>query len=643
MKTKSLLILFFSVSALFFLSFNININLKEKYRTVYFENLAELRFLLNSLISCIEKSDLNSPADISLINEMIDTARNKLKGSDFWLRYLQPVLYKRINGPLPVEWEFEMFDKPRKTEGAGLTLAEIYLKEEDKNNNTGKDSLISLIRSALKAAELFGKNVLSDELDTYDHFFLCNRLFLLNLAAIYTTGFECPDTSRVIPELRIMLSDVEKIYSSFNEDFPGSALPDEYMSLYNNAAAFVNSVPDNFRNFDRFTFIKDYVNPLFKINQQLIRNYNVASRSNSDRTINTGAESVFDKNLYILQNTKGVFRDVKDENVLKEILRTGKLLFYDPIVSGNNKRSCVSCHRSAQFFNDTTVSASLQFDKTSRLARNTPSLINVIYNQLLMLDGKHLTLQLQAMDVITNPAELSSKKKELLDKILSCSEYKNSFTGILKYTPQYNEINTEQIVSAITFYYGQFSKYNSQFDDAMNEISEADERVRNGFNLFMGKAQCGTCHFVPLFNGVKPPYVNSEFEVIGTPQDSAYTQISSDSGRYSLHRVRETLNAFRTPTVRNAEHTKPYMHNGVFYSLDQVIDFYNAGGGKGHGIKTDNQTLSSDSLKLTDEEKSDLISFIKSLNENITFESPPDALPVSENELLNERIVGGEY
>ncbi len=635
MKKKFLLILFFQVSALFILSFNSNTDLKDKYRNVYFENLDELRFQLNSLLSRIEKSDLNSAADILLINEQIDIARNKLKSADFWLRYFQPVLYKKINGPLPVEWEFEMFDKPRKTEGAGLTLAELYLNEEDKDHIIEKDSLMNLIRSALKAAELFGKNVISDELNSYDHFFLCNRLFLLNLAAIYTTGFECPDTSKVIPELRTMLSDVEKIYSSFNEDFPGSALTNEYLSLYNNTVTFVNNGPYDFRNFDRFTFIRDYVNPLFKINQRLIRKYNVASRSNSDRTLNTGSESVFDKNLYRLQDTKGVFRDVKDESALSEILHTGKLLFYDPIVSGNNKRSCVSCHISSQYFTDTSVSASLQFDKTNPLARNTPSLINVIYNQLLMLDGKHVTLQLQAMDVIANPVELAGKKQELLDKILSCSEYKKSFTGFLKYIPQYKEVNTEQIVSAITFYYGQFSKFSSRFDDAMNDISSADEQVKNGFNLFMGKAQCGTCHFVPLFNGVKPPYVSSEFEVIGAPQDSAYSQISSDSGRYSLNRVKETLNAFRTPTVRNAEFTKPYMHNGVFFSLDQVIEFYNAGGGIGHGIRTDNQTLSSDSLNLSDEEKSDLISFIKSLSENITFEFPPDELPVSENDILN--------
>ena len=177
----------------------------------------------------------------------------------------------------------------------------------------------------------------------------------------------------------------------------------------------------------------------------------------------------------------------------------------------------------------------------------------------------------------------------------------------------------------------------------MNKKSEASLLVKEGFNVFMSKAQCATCHFVPQFNGVKPPYVNSEFEVLGTPGDKDFGNISSDKGRYGINPAKETLNAFRTGTLRNIQYTKPYMHNGVFDNLDQVIEFYNAGGGVGRGLKVDNQTLSSDSLHLTKEDKKALISFLTSLNENIFFEKPPEMLPVSKNKTLNSRKVGGEY
>ena len=85
------------------------------------------------------------------------------------------------------------------------------------------------------------------------------------------------------------------------------------------------------------------------------------------------------------------------------------------------------------------------------------------------------------------------------------------------------------------------------------------------------------------------------------------------------------------------------MHNGVFQTLEQVIDLYDAGGGAGRKLAVDNQTLSTDSLKLNKTEKSELIAFIKSLNENIIFEAPPPTLPASSNKELNRRRVGGEY
>jgi cytochrome c peroxidase len=613
--------------------------IENEYAEVYFDKLNRFEIQLTALLNLTENSDVNSKTDIKKIQEQIYFTRKQLKSIDFWLRYLEPVSYKKINGQLPVEWEFELNEKPRKKEGAGLTLAALYLEEE----HVIKDSLLSLIRASQNASKIFSSKVITSELQTPDHFFYCNRLYLLNLAAIYTTGFECPDTGKIISELKSMLTDIKVIYKSFNESFPETKLDDNYLTLYNNAVSFAESQPDDYSKFDHYTFIKEYVNPLFIINQQLISKYKVNSRSNSDRTINNNCSSIFSKDLFRLQNSKGIFKEVKDENTLSEIDHIGKLLFYDPLLSGNNQRSCVSCHISKEYFSDTSVSASLQFNRSDFLSRNTPSLVNVVFNQLLMLDGKHVTLQMQAQDVITNPVELNSNKDELLEKILSCPDYNKAFNDLKQYSSQPEEITFDHIISAITFYYSKFSEYNSTFDESMNGVSDLDESTKNGFNLFMSKAKCGTCHFVPHFNGVKPPFVSSEFEALGVPEDTGFSQLSTDSGRYKLNRVSETLNAFRTGSLRNTEFTKPYMHNGVFSTLSQVIDFYNTGGGEGRGLKVTNQTLSRDSLHLTDVEKNELIMFIKSLSENVDFESPPAELPQSEIEMLNDRKVGGEY
>jgi cytochrome c peroxidase len=359
--------------------------------------------------------------------------------------------------------------------------------------------------------------------------------------------------------------------------------------------------------------------------------------------LNDSCSSIFDKSLYNAQNTKGIYSFIEDKNILQEIKQTGKLLFYDPILSGNNKRSCASCHKPAEYFTDTALQTALQFDGHQYLPRNTPSLIDATFNHLLMLDGKHISLQAQAKDVIENPKEMNSDEKEVIKKVLSCKEYKEIFKRFLKLTPEENEITLNHIVSAITFYYGDFSNFYSPFDDAMNNNKPLDETCKKGFNLFMSKAKCGTCHFVPHFNGVKPPYMGSEFEVLGVPADKDYKKISNDSGRYNINPATETFHAFRTGSIRNAQYTKPYMHNGIFNTLEEVIDFYDAGGGAGHKLDVTNQTLPVDPLKLTRTEKDELTAFIQSLNENIIFEIPPLQLPKSSDKNLNARKIGGEY
>ena len=641
MKKKCILLVLIAATALIAISFK-NTAPETAYTAAYFEKLQHFKSSETALWTFIEQSDLTKPGDVDKIRRHIQQERYELKGLDFWYRYLEPIAYKKINGPLPVEWEteaFEKFEKPYKREGAGLTLAALYLDEPA----LAKDTLLRLIRSSIVATDTYAADSITEALQTYHHFYLCNRLYLLNLAAIYTTGFECPDTAEIIPELHGMLADVGKTYSLFNESFPATPLSAAYLQRYQQMQAFVAAQPSTYSRFDHFTFIKDYVNPLFILNQELIKMYHVISKSMVDYALNKEAVSIFKKSLYNGQNPKGIFRRVKDEAVLAEIDRLGKLLFYDPILSANNQRSCASCHKPTEYFTDTVLTTSRQFNHHDFLSRNTPSLLNAQYNQLVMLDGKHISLQNQTMGVISSETEMSGEGQDALHKVLSCKEYKTAFTRLLKYTPQEPEITLEHIASAITLYYSKFSKAYAPFDEAMNDNMPLAADARQGFNLFMGKAQCGTCHFVPQFNGVKPPFLSSEFEVLGVPGDTAFSALDTDEGRYSINAAPETMHAFRTGSIRNAAFTKPYMHNGVFNTLSQVIDFYNAGGGRGHGLNIPNQTLSGEALGLSAEDKKNLIAFINSLNEHIVFEEAPKKLTPSARRSLNKRIVGGIY
>ncbi len=614
-----------------------------RYAAGYRERLGLAAAANARLLRLAGQCDLADSASRESLRAGIHAARRCIKAIDIWTRYLDPVAYKSLNGPLPVEWEtevFEKFEKPYRRLGGGLSLAELELGEEQPR----RDSLLAYLRRSDSAlSSYYLRDTLTRELADYHHFLLCNRLYLLNLAAIYTTGFECPDTSAVIPELRAMLSDTREIYRLYNGSFPDAALSAAYLRLYDSAIAFVQHQPDHYTAFDHFSFIRDFINPLYRMNAGMIREYRVVSHNLGDFALNKNADDIFSKELYRGQNAKGIYLRVRDSAALASIAGLGQLLFFDPILSGNNQRSCASCHKPGEAFADTLLAASLRFDRGGLLPRNTPSLIDAEFNHLLMTDGKHFTLQHQAAGVISSDSEMGGDEAAVLRKIASCKIYRDGFGALMKYTPQSPELSMEHIASAITYYYCGFSKGHAPFDDALLGRRPMDGQAIAGFNLFMGRAQCGTCHFVPQFNGVKPPYVSSEFEVLGVPADTAFHRLSPDSGRAGINPAPEMLHAFRTGTVRNAMRTAPYMHNGVFRSMDEVLEFYNRGGGAGRGLEVPNQTLSADRLGLSPAEKEQLKAFIRSLDEPLPVIRLPERLPRSSLSVLNKRKVGGIY
>jgi cytochrome c peroxidase len=178
-------------------------------------------------------------------------------------------------------------------------------------------------------------------------------------------------------------------------------------------------------------------------------------------------------------------------------------------------------------------------------------------------------------------------------------------------------VTKDNILSAIAAYIKSLTGLNSRFDAYMRGNNQAMNKEEiEGFNLFTGKAKCASCHFIPLFNGVVPPaFAKTESEVLGVPSTADGKNRDADSGRYRIISVAPYLHAFKTTTVRNTAATAPYMHNGVYKTLEEVIDFYDKGGGIGLGMKVDNQTLSDEPLNLTPKEKQLLIAFIHTLTD----------------------------
>src|ERR1700750_1041322 len=300
---KAFSIIFCTIFTIFCLSFSKKGN--KSYNLLYNHSLQEFRQQQGILENFILQTDLSSENNLGALRGQIEQARIKLKNIDFWLRYFEPNAYRKINGPLPVEWEnevFEKFEPPYRREGAGLSLAELSLVQTP----LIKDSLVQLIRRSEEAVKTFEADSITGQLNFYSHFFLANRLFLLNLAAIYTTGFECHDTNQVCPELHSMLLGTREIYNRFNQSFPETPLTPEYLEKYEKTISFVALQPTGFSAFNHFEFIRDFVNPLFAMNQKFITDYNARSINYNDYTLNNSIQSIFDKSLYASQNTKGL-------------------------------------------------------------------------------------------------------------------------------------------------------------------------------------------------------------------------------------------------------------------------------------------------------------------------------------------------
>jgi len=295
----------------------------------------------------------------------------------------------------------------------------------------------------------------------------------------------------------------------------------------------------------------------------------------------------------------------------------GRLLFFDPILSANRERACASCHAPSRGLSDGNRVA-VAIDR-SALARNAPGLTNVSDQHAFFWDGRAATLEDQVDGPVHNTRELGGLSgREIEARLDSITAYRDLFARTYgTQRPRYADTRR-----AIAAYERTFRSSASTVDRWWRgdlPASSVPAGVRRGFNLFAGKAQCSRCHFVPLTTSVIPgDFKVQEFTVIGVPRDSSGRSLDPDVGRYAVTKVEADRHAFKAPSLRNIAHSAPYMHNGAFATLDQVIRFYNRGGGRGLGLDVPNQAPEVHPLHLSEQEERALVSFLEALSDDST-------------------------
>jgi cytochrome c peroxidase len=283
---------------------------------------------------------------------------------------------------------------------------------------------------------------------------------------------------------------------------------------------------------------------------------------------------------------------IPDDNPMSpEVLKLGQTLFFDPRLSGNNERSCASCHDSELGYGDDR--STFETYKGEDGARNSPTIINAGYYKVNFWDGRARSLEEQALGPIENPNEMNQDLDELVTELKSINGYGDLFAAAFP-----DGITVENLAKSLAAFERQIVVKDTPFDQFLKGDTKAltQEELR-GLDLFTGKAMCSTCH-----NG--PNLSDNNFYNIGID--------SEDEGLYAITKKAGDMGKFRTASLYGITHTAPYMRDGSLATLEEVIDYYNKGGGE-HRNKSFYLKNFMSPIGLTDGEKEDLLSFLKVL------------------------------
>ncbi|MFZ4798465.1 MAG: cytochrome-c peroxidase [Bacteroidia bacterium] len=283
----------------------------------------------------------------------------------------------------------------------------------------------------------------------------------------------------------------------------------------------------------------------------------------------------------------------------------GRVLFYDPILSRNNTVSCANCH--SQYTAFTHIDHALSHGIDDRIGtRNSPALMNLAWHNSFMWDGAINHLDMQALAPISHHDEMDENIKHVTEKLQTSKIYPPLFLKAFGDSL----ITGEKTLKAISQFMLTLVSANSKYDKVKRKEDSFTVQEENGYQLY--KQNCASCHAEPLFTNIK-------FENNGLPIDS----LLKDAGRKRITQNDKDFLKFKVPTLRNIEFSNPYMHDGRFKRIADVLKHYT------NGIQT-NKNLASQLQKpiiLTSNQKVDLTAFLLTLTDKEFLFNPKFGFP----------------
>jgi len=277
----------------------------------------------------------------------------------------------------------------------------------------------------------------------------------------------------------------------------------------------------------------------------------------------------------------------------------GRNLFYEPMLSLDTSIACGSCHQQVFSFTNGpshNVSHGIH-DLLGK--RNSPALFNLQWMPKLMWDGGVSNIENQPIGPIQNPVEMKLTLTEVVNRLAASAKYRRLFKNAFGDST----VSSQRMLKAITQFQGLLVSCNSKYDKVKKGLADFTSEESNGYTLF--KNNCARCHSEPLFS-------DYAFRNNGLPLTTA-----QDSGRGRITLDQNDLYRFKTPSLRNLGFSAPYMHDGRYQTLQDVLDFYTS-----PKANTPNQDTGVNSISLSVQDKSDLVSFLKTLNDSAFVKDP---------------------
>lgn len=556
---------------------------------------------LDSAVSQLQQT-IRTRSDDAAIQAAFRRARLAYKRTEFISAYYSPETTRALNGPnLP-----DVDDDLRVNAPEGFqVLEEDLFPAVNRAKQTEIVHQAALLRSNVnRLRTISASNELTDS-----HVFDAMRLEVFRIVTLGITGFDSPKAFHSLPEAATSLQRLRQQLEAYKLADQNPELARRLTNAFDESIHTLQTAR-SFDSFDRLVFIRQYANRLSSLLLDAQKTLSIPVFTES-RLLAPNARTLTDSGVF----NPAYFVNMDEQRPTPERVALGKRLFVSPMLSADANRTCATCHQPDRAFTDgEPTSLAVNRDGTNRsghrIARNAPTLLNAAFQATQFADSRVVFLEDQAADVIQNEQEMHGSLPEAVKALRRNPTYRAEFAK------SYSEGITEQTIkNAIASYIRSLTGLDSRLDRYFRGQTNAlTAEEKYGFNLFMGKGKCATCHFFPLFNGTVPPaFQETESEVLGTPATASGKKVDPDVGKFILTQREPHRYAFKTPTVRNAAKTAPYMHNGVYRTLDEVVEFYNKGGGNGLGFNLPNQTLPFDQLNLSGPEKKALVAFMKVL------------------------------